>query len=128
MNLKILLPHRVFCEQRGVSSIVAETGAGSMGLLPHRLDCAAALVPGILMYEACSIRNYVAVDQGVLVKAGADVWVSVRRAMAGVGLEELKSEVRRSFLQLDEAERDLRVVVARMESELIRQLTKLQHV
>ncbi len=128
MNLKILLPHRVFCEQRGVSSIVAETGAGSMGLLPHRLDCAAALVPGILMYEARSIRNYVAVDQGVLVKAGADVWVSVRRAMAGVGLEELKSEVRRSFLQLDEAERDLRVVVARMESELIRQLTKLQHV
>ena len=38
--------HQVFAERSGVSRIVAETRQGSFGLLPHRLDCVAALVPG----------------------------------------------------------------------------------
>ena len=51
MNLKILLPFQIFAEKTGVSRIVAETREGSFGLLPHRLDCVAALAPGILIYE-----------------------------------------------------------------------------
>ena len=51
MNLKILLPFQIFAEKKGVSRIVAETREGSFGLLPHRLDCVAALEPGILIYE-----------------------------------------------------------------------------
>ena len=51
MNLKVLLPFQVFAEKTGVSRIVAETREGSFGLLPHRLDCVAALAPGILTYE-----------------------------------------------------------------------------
>src|SRR6516225_1890670 len=49
MHLKILLPFQIFADESGVRRIVAETSAGSFGLLPHRLDCAAALVPGILL-------------------------------------------------------------------------------
>ena len=48
MNLKVLLPFQVFTDEDGVSRIVAETRTGSFGLLPHRLDCVAALAPGIL--------------------------------------------------------------------------------
>ncbi len=51
MNLKILLPFEIFAETTGASRIVAETREGSFGLLPHRLDCVAVLVPGILIYE-----------------------------------------------------------------------------
>ena len=51
MNLKVLLPFQIFAEKTGVSRIVAETREGSFGLLPHRLDCVAALAPGILTYE-----------------------------------------------------------------------------
>jgi F-type H+-transporting ATPase subunit beta len=58
MNLKVLLPFQVFAEKAGVSRIVAETREGSFGLLPHRLDCVAALVPGILTYQtACGRRS-----------------------------------------------------------------------
>ena len=72
MNLKILLPFQVFAEKTGVSRIVAETREGSFGLLPHRLDCVAALAPGILTYETDAEGEvYVAVDEGVLVKTGA---------------------------------------------------------
>jgi F-type H+-transporting ATPase subunit epsilon len=51
MTLKILLPFQSFLETSGVRSIVADTRGGSLGLLPHRLDCVAALRPGILSYE-----------------------------------------------------------------------------
>ncbi|MHB8970682.1 MAG: F0F1 ATP synthase subunit A [Pirellulaceae bacterium] len=43
MNLKVLVPFRIFAERTGVARIVAETREGSFGLLPHRLDCVAAL-------------------------------------------------------------------------------------
>jgi len=67
-----------------VSRVVAETRAGSFGLLPRRLDCVAALTPGILVFETgAEGESYVAVDEGVLIKTGPNVIVSVRRAIAG---------------------------------------------
>lgn len=67
-----------------------ETSAGSYGLLPQRLDCVAALVPGILTYKTKNEKvTYVAVDEGVMVKAGADVLVSVRNAVGGADLGKL---------------------------------------
>ena len=51
MNLKVLLPFQVFAEKTGVLRIVAETREGSFGLLPHRLDCVAALAPGIPLHH-----------------------------------------------------------------------------
>ena len=82
MKLKVLLPFRIFAEKTDVSRIVAETHEGSFGLLPHRRDCVAALAPGILIYEnEAEGEVYVAVDEGVLVKTGLNVLVSVRRAI-----------------------------------------------
>ena len=79
--------------------IVAQTLQGSFGLLPHRLDCAAALAPGILTYETeAEGEVYLAVDQGVLVKAGMDVLVSVRNAIGGTDLDQLHEAVKREFL------------------------------
>jgi F-type H+-transporting ATPase subunit epsilon len=54
MDLKILLPYRIFAEIKNVSSIIAETSEGSFGLLPQRLDCVAAIVPCIFSYETDS--------------------------------------------------------------------------
>jgi len=34
MKLRILVPFQIFAEKTGVLRIVAETGAGSFGLLP----------------------------------------------------------------------------------------------
>jgi F-type H+-transporting ATPase subunit epsilon len=87
MKLTILLPFRIFAKLDNVSRIVAETLEGSFGLLPHRLDCAAALVPGILSYTTgTDSTTYLAVDEGALIKSGDRVFVSVRRAIAGTNL------------------------------------------
>ena len=123
MNLKVLLPFRVFAERTAVSRIVVETREGSFGLLPRRLDCVAALAPGILIYEAEAEREvYVAVDEGVLVKTGPDVLVSVRNAVAGTDLSHLREAVEREFLDFNEREQSVRSVMAKMESGFIRRL------
>jgi F-type H+-transporting ATPase subunit epsilon len=128
MNLKVLLPFQIFAEKIGVARIVAETLAGSFGLLPHRLDCVAALAPGILFYETeAQGEVYVAVDEGVLVKTGLDVLVSVRNAIGGTDLGELRDSVEREFLNLNEREQSVRAVMAKMESGFIRRLAEFQH-
>jgi F-type H+-transporting ATPase subunit epsilon len=128
MNLKVLLPFQIFADKTGVSRIVAETREGSFGLLPHRLDCVAALAPGILTYETESDGEvFVAVDEGVLVKSGLDVLVSVRRALGGADLGQLRAAVEREFLTLDEREQNVRSVLAKMEADLIRRMASLHH-
>lgn len=123
MNLKILLPFKIFAEKAGVSRIVAETREGSFGLLPHRLDCVAALTPGILTYETeAEGEVYVAVDEGVLVKTGPDILISVRRALGGTDLGHLRDAVEQEFLTLDEHEQSVRSVLAKMESDFIRRM------
>jgi F-type H+-transporting ATPase subunit epsilon len=123
MNLKILLPFEIFAEKTGASRIVAETPEGSFGLLPHRLDCVAALTPGILTYETeLEGEVYVAVDEGVLVKTGLDVLVSVRNAIVGPDLSQLRETVEREYLRLNEQEQNVRTVLAKMEGDLIRRL------
>ncbi|MBA3024251.1 MAG: F0F1 ATP synthase subunit epsilon [Sideroxydans sp.] len=128
MHLKILLPFRIFAEKTGVSRIVAETRSGSFGLLPHRLDCVATLVPGILIYEnEAEGEVYVAVDEGVLVKTGLDVFVSVRNAIGGTDLGALRAAVEQEFLNLDEREQSVRSVMAKMESGFMRRLAEFHH-
>ena len=125
MNLRILLPFKVFAEKTGVVRIVAGTREGSFGLLPHRLDCVAALAPGILAFETeAEGEVFMAVDEGVLVKTGADVLVSVRNAIGGMDLGKLREAVEREFLNLDEQEKSLRSVLAKLESGLIRRFAE----
>ena len=128
MKLEVLLPFRVLIEPIEVSRIVAETGEGSFGLLPHRLDCVAALVPGILIYETESDGEvFLAVDEGVLIKVGAKVQVSVRRAVAGTDLESLRKKVEEDFMVRDESEQGMRSVMAGLETGFMRRLAQFQH-
>jgi F-type H+-transporting ATPase subunit epsilon len=128
MNLKILLPYGIFAQKSDVSRIVAETGDGSTGLLPHRLDCVAALVPGILVYTTPADGTvYVAVDEGVLVKSGAEVLVSVRHAIGGTDLRALHASVRSEFLSIDAQGREVRAAVAKMEGAFAGRFAEFQH-
>ena len=128
MTLKILLPFQIFAEKTGVSRIVAETHDGSFGLLPHRLDCVAALAPGILTYETETDGEvFVAVDEGVLVKTGPDVLISVRRALVGRDLGQLREAVTKEFLTLDEDEKSVRTVMAKLETGFLRRFATFQN-
>jgi F-type H+-transporting ATPase subunit epsilon len=123
INLKVLLPFKIFAAKTSVLSIVAETREGSFGILPHRLDCVATIAPGILTYQTDAEGTvYVAVDEGVLVKTGMDVLVSVRNAIGGTDLSQLRETVEQEFLTINEQEQSVRSVMAKMESGLIRRM------
>lgn len=128
MHLKVLLPSQTMVEKHKVLRIVAETTAGSLGLLPRRLDCAAALTPGILTYETQADGEvYLAVDEGVLVKTGHTVTVIVRRALQSHSLAELQRLVQQEFLTLDANEMAERSLKAKLESGFLRRFVSFQH-
>ena len=92
------------------------------------LDCVAAITAGILVYETPSEGEvYVALDEGVLVKTGADVSISVRRAMSGANLSQLRQAVEQEFNQLNTQEKDVRSVMAKLETGFLRQFASFQH-
>lgn len=125
MHLTILLPFRVFEDTQNVKRIVMETSEGAFGLLPQRLDCVAALVPGIFTYET-DREHYIAIDEGVMIKAGQEVLISVRNAIYGASLDELHESVEKEFKRLDESEKNRRSVMARMESGFLLNLDKFR--
>jgi len=128
MNLKVLLPFKIVTEKTGVLRVVAETRSGSFGLLPHRRDCVAALAPGILIFETeTEGEAYLALDEGVLVKNGPDVLVSVRNAITGTNLGHLRGAVEREFLEQGERDQDVRSVMTKLESGFLRRFATFQH-
>lgn len=127
MQLKILVPAGVFASIANVERIVVMTPTGSFGLLPHRLDCAAVLAPGLLSYSAGTADEvHLAVDSGVLVKTGPEVLVCVRHAIAGTDLGRLRQAVQQELLQLSDQESASRKTLAHLESGLIRAFVELQ--
>ncbi len=127
MQLRVLLPYGPFAQVDEVTRIIAVTPSGSFGLLPHRLDCAAVLSPGLLSYSTRAGDAHIAVDGGVLVKTGQEVLVCVRHAISGPDLGGLRQAVDREFLNLSEQEKSIRTTLAQLESGLIRRFLELHH-
>jgi F-type H+-transporting ATPase subunit epsilon len=127
MQLEIIVPSGHFASIANVERVVVMTPAGSFGLLPQRLDCAAVLLPGLLAYStAAKDEVHVAVDAGVLVKTGADVFVCVRHAIAGKDLGRLHQAVQQELMKFSAQESSSRRTLAQLESGLIREFVKLQ--
>ncbi len=125
MNLHILVPTEVFLDRR-VTKVTAETASGSFGLLPRHVDFVAALVPGILSYAGDNgEEEFLAVDEGVLVKNGQDVFISTRNAIRGPDLERLQETVTEQFRNVNERERKARSVLTRLEADIIRRFLEL---
>lgn len=123
MRLTISTPTEVVFEKIGVVRIVAETASGGIGILPRRLDCIACLIPGVLLFETkAEGERFAAVDEGLLVKTGRDVNVSVKSAVMANELETLERIVKEHFLVRSEQEKKIRTMLAKLESDFIRNL------
>jgi F-type H+-transporting ATPase subunit epsilon len=128
MMLKILLPSGILIEKKDVLRVVAEGKNGFFGLLPHRLDFLSALIPGILIYESKSEgEKFVAINEGVIIKTGLSVLVSVREAVEGKALDQLREKVEEEFLTLDEEEQNVRMTMVKMESIFIKNLAEMRN-
>lgn len=126
MRLQILLPTEVLVDEE-VVKVIAEAENGAFCLLPRHIDFVASLVPGVLCFCARDgEESFAAVDEGVLVKCGRDVFVSTLNGVRGSDLGQLQSLVEERFLELDEHERKVRSALARLEAGTLRGFWELQ--
>jgi F-type H+-transporting ATPase subunit epsilon len=126
MNLKVLLPTGVLIEEE-VTKVIAEAHNGFFCLLPKHVDFAAAIVPGILSFETAGGREeFLAVDEGILVKCGQEVMVSTRNAMRGPDLGQLRRTVEERFKVLDDREKTARSAMVKIEAGFVRRFLEIQ--
>jgi F-type H+-transporting ATPase subunit epsilon len=126
MRLKVLLPSEVLLDA-AVTKVIAEAENGAFCLLPRHIDFVAALVPGLLSFETEDEREeFLAVDEGILVKCGVQVLVSTRQAVRGPDLGSLRQAIDEQFRAIDEQERKARAAAARLEADLVRRFLELQ--
>jgi len=126
MQLSIFLPQEVFLGPEDIQSLQVPAASGSLGFLPQRLDCVVALTAGLLIYrDMAGKEHFVAIDQGILTKAGNQVSAAVRNAVAGTDLGELHLKITQQFRNLDEEEKKVRQVMSQLESGFIRNFEQL---
>lgn len=128
LHLKVMLPHAVIVDCTAVTRIVVETSDGAYGFLPRRLDCTAALVPGLLCYETTAEgERFVALDDGVLVKSGSLVRIAARQAVLGTDLDRLRDAIEHEFRAVRAQEAGMRAVLTRLEAGFARRFLELRH-
>jgi F-type H+-transporting ATPase subunit epsilon len=127
MKLKVLLPTEILLDE-AVRKVTAEAANGSFCLLPKHVDFVAALVPGLLAFETEKEGQevFVAVAEGVLVKSGQEVLVSVRNAVRGGDLGEMRQIVKEKFMVFDDKEKTARTAMARIEAGFVRRFLEVQ--
>ncbi len=126
MRLKVLLPTEVLLDQE-VVKVIAEAGNGFFCLLPRHIDFVAALVPSLFAFVPVEgPEEFLAVDEGVLVKCGQEVLVSTRNAIQGPDLGRLKQSIEEQFRLLDERERTVRSALAKLEADFVRRFIELE--
>ena len=125
MKLKVLLPAEVLLDEE-VEKVTAEAENGFFTLLPRHVDFVAALVPGIFSYQTPGGAEYfLALDEGILVKQGDQVYVSAARAMPGDNLDQLQDTVENELKVLNENEKKARTVMSRLEADKLRRFTRM---
>ena len=115
MNLKVLIPEQILLDKE-IRKITAEGRNGSFCILPRHVDFLSALDPGLLSYETSDgAEEFMALDEGILVKRGSEVLVSSRRAVLGPDLEKLKETVEKQFKIRDEYEQKAAMAMTKLE-------------
>ena len=118
MQLKVMEPEQMITETQA-DKIIAEGQNGSFCLEPRHVDFLSALKPGILLYTVGDEEHYVAVDEGILVKCGKQVLVSVLNAIKGETLEELEQRIRKEFKKTEAMNQASKIAIKSMEADLL---------
>ena len=71
-------------------------------------------------------EEFLAIDEGILVKCASDVMVSTRKAVRSKNLGELKQTVEHEFRTLDDRERKTRSILAKLEADFTKRFLKMR--
>lgn len=124
MQLKVMEPEQILVN-RTVDKIIAEGLNGSFCLKPRHVDFVSVLRMGILMYEVDGEEFFIAVDEGILVKCGGQVLISVLNGVEGNDLSKLEQVVRKEIDRTEALNKATEIALKSMETELLLHFMKL---
>lgn len=109
-----------------IEKIHAPTQRGDWCLLPRHADLVMEIVPGILTHHANGEQAAIALNTGLLVKAGDEVLIASDQAVISDCLADLTHAVQEQFLRQSEDEKRAQTALAHIETGLIRNLIDLE--
>ena len=125
MQLKVVLPTKILINTTAIK-VIAEAENGIFCLLPRHIDFVTTLIPSLLSFVSPQgEEQFMAIDQGILIKQGNQVTVATQNAIEGGYLGKLKETVNQQFRLMDEREKNARSVLAKLEINTIRNFIEL---
>ncbi len=126
MQVQIGLPGRAL--YRGAAAQISGVAAnGGFGILPNHIDFVTALVPSVLLVtQADGTERIFGIDEGVLVKKGRDVEISVQRGVEAPDLASLDAAVTDFWDTMEDEERAARAALSRLEADMVRRFAGLR--
>jgi F-type H+-transporting ATPase subunit epsilon len=113
--------------QENILKITLETLEGYYTLLPRHVDFVSALTAGIVTFlPEYSNEKYAACHQGIVVKKGEKITLSVQNAVLGETLSELQELIKIEFKQKEEQRKQLNTAMARLELGIMRGFKQLR--
>ena len=113
--------------QENIRKITIETLDGYHTLLPRHVDFVSALTAGIITFlPQNDSEKYAACHQGIVVKKGDKITLSVQNAVLGETLSELQELIKTEFKQNEEQRKQLNTAMARLELGLMRGFQQLK--
>lgn len=125
MRVRIVVPGKLLLDQK-IDKITAPGAEGSFQILPRHIDVVSTLQSGILILTTGKKENYFAINQGVLVKEKDLVQISSYQVVESTSLEELQQTVEENFRNLDEQEKKLSRILAKLEADTLIRLAELE--
>ncbi len=126
MELRIILPEKTYWQGK-VKKVTGEAVNGFFCLLPRHVDFLTVMVPGIFFALTDSNQDiYIAINEGLLIKAREQVTLSVRGAIKGDNLGNLLRQVEENFMKINEQERGARNALQKLEADFIRRFLDLE--
>ena len=124
MKLRVLVPQKILLEQEA-NKITADSLHGVFTVLEHHIDCTCLLPPGVIIIKNLDTETFVANDEGVFLKKGNTVDISIRRGIICDSLENIDELVEREFLERSETQKKLRTALTRLEINFTKQLMEM---
>lgn len=118
LQLKVMEPERILVKAT-VTKVIAEGEDGSFCIKPRHIDFVSALRSGILIYHTDDKEHYIAVDEGILVKCGETVMISVLNGIEGTDLSKLENAIRKQFHKTDAINKATDIALKGMEADLL---------
>lgn len=125
MQVTLRLPQQLLYQGQA-SKIYATAENGAFGILPKHSDLVTSLLLAVVVVtEVNGTERFFGVEQGLLIKHGAEVEIITQRSLEGDDLLSLATQMQQAFTLEDEEEREARSALAKLEIGMVKHLGAL---